>query len=106
MAEIARLLAILPTADHARQAWETSDEVIVADSCDEMVQVADDIACEQVQVVIADPDFFLRSMTNYGALFLGSRTGVSFGAKVIGTNHTLPTTRRRAIWAVRGWASS
>jgi len=80
--------------------------VILADSCEEMVRVVDDLVCEHVQVMTADPDLFLKSMTNYRALFLGSRTGVSFGAKVIGTNHTLPTTRRRAIWAVRGWASS
>jgi sulfopropanediol 3-dehydrogenase len=91
MAEIERLLQILPTADHARKAWETFGEVIVADSYEEMVQVADDLAFEHVQVMTADPDFFLSNMTNFGALFLGSRTNVSFGDKVIGTNHTLPT---------------
>ncbi|WP_159979543.1 MULTISPECIES: histidinol dehydrogenase [unclassified Novosphingobium] len=91
IAEIERLLEILPTAEHARKAWETFGEVIVAESYEEMVQVADDLASEHVQVMTADPDFFLRSMTNYGALFLGSRTNVSFGDKVIGTNHTLPT---------------
>ena len=91
MAEVERLLHILPTAEHARKAWETLGEVIVCDSYEEMVQVADEIASEHVQVMTADPDFFLDKMTNYGALFLGSRTNVSFGDKVIGTNHTLPT---------------
>ncbi|WP_395392091.1 histidinol dehydrogenase [Novosphingobium sp. BL-8A] len=91
MAEIDRLLQILPTADHARKAWETFGEVIVTDSYEEMVKVADEIASEHVQVMTADPDYFLNNMTNYGALFLGNRTNVSFGDKVIGTNHTLPT---------------
>lgn len=91
MAEIERLLQILPTADHARKAWETFGEVIVAESHKEMVRIADDIASEHVQVMTADPDYFLKHMTNYGALFLGARTNVSFGDKVIGTNHTLPT---------------
>ena len=91
MAEIERLLEILPTAEHARTAWETFGEVIVADSYDEMVAIADQIASEHVQVMTADPDYFLQHMTNYGALFLGSRTNVSYGDKVIGTNHTLPT---------------
>lgn len=91
MAEIERLLQILPTADHARKAWETFGEVIVAESYEEMVRVADEIASEHVQVMTADPEYFLANMTNYGALFLGNRTNVSFGDKVIGTNHTLPT---------------
>ncbi|KUR80242.1 histidinol dehydrogenase [Novosphingobium sp. FSW06-99] len=91
MAEIDRLLAILPTAEIARKAWEAYGEVIVADSYEEMVTIADQIASEHVQVMTADPDYFLNSMTNYGALFLGARTNVSFGDKVIGTNHTLPT---------------
>lgn len=91
MAEIDRLLEILPTADVARKAWETYGEVIVADSYEEMVLIADQIASEHVQVMTADPDYFLQNMTNYGALFLGARTNVSFGDKVIGTNHTLPT---------------
>lgn len=91
MAQIERLLAILPTADHARKAWETYGEVIVADSYEEMVQIADDIASEHVQVMTRDPDYFLENMTNYGALFLGPRTNVAYGDKVIGTNHTLPT---------------
>ncbi|RVU05416.1 histidinol dehydrogenase [Novosphingobium umbonatum] len=91
MQEIERLLEILPTADHARKAWETFGEVIVAESYEEMVKIADDIASEHVQVMTQDPDYFLQNMTNYGALFLGARTNVSFGDKVIGTNHTLPT---------------
>ncbi|MCP5144950.1 MAG: histidinol dehydrogenase [Gammaproteobacteria bacterium] len=91
MAEIERLLQILPTAGHARVAWETFGEVIVADSYEEMVAIADDIASEHVQVMTRDPDYFLQRMTNYGALFLGPRTNVSYGDKVIGTNHTLPT---------------
>jgi sulfopropanediol 3-dehydrogenase len=91
MAEIERLLQILPTAEHARKAWETFGEVIVCDGYEEMVAVADDIASEHVQVMTADPDFFLNNMTNFGALFLGPRTNVSYGDKVIGTNHTLPT---------------
>ncbi len=93
MAEIERLLLILPTADHARKAWENFGEVIVADSYEEMVRIADDIASEHVQVMTADPDYFLNNMTNYGALFLGPRTNVSYGDKVIGTNHTLPTNK-------------
>jgi len=91
MAWIEKLLDVLPTADIARKAWETYGEVIVADSYEEMVTIADDIASEHVQVMTADPDYFLNNMTNYGALFLGARTNVSFGDKVIGTNHTLPT---------------
>lgn len=91
MAEIERLLTILPTAPHARRAWEDYGEVIVAESDEEMVRIADEVASEHVQVMTADPDYFLDNMTNYGALFLGHRTNVSYGDKVIGTNHTLPT---------------
>ena len=91
MAEVERLLGILPTAGIARKAWEAFGEVIVADSDEEMVKIADEIASEHVQVMTRDPDYFLSHMTNYGALFLGPRTNVAFGDKVIGTNHTLPT---------------
>jgi len=91
MAWIDKLLQILPTADYARKAWETYGEVIVAEDDAEMVRIADEIASEHVQVMTANPDYFLEHMTNYGALFLGARTNVSFGDKVIGTNHTLPT---------------
>jgi sulfopropanediol 3-dehydrogenase len=91
MAQVERLLKVLPTAEIARRAWETFGEVIVAEDEDEMVRIADEIASEHVQVMTRDPRRFLRDMTNYGALFLGPRTNVSFGDKVIGTNHTLPT---------------
>jgi sulfopropanediol 3-dehydrogenase len=91
MLEVERLLKILPTTEIARAAWENFGEVIVCDSIDEMVAQADLIASEHVQVMTKDPDYFLEHMTNYGALFLGARTNVSYGDKVIGTNHTLPT---------------
>lgn len=91
MAEIDRLLEILPTSAVAAKAWADYGEVIVCATEDEMVRVADDIASEHVQVMTRDPDYFLTHMTNYGALFLGPRTNVAFGDKVIGTNHTLPT---------------
>ncbi len=91
MAEIDRLLTVLPTAEIARRAWETHGEIIVAESEAEMVQIADEISSEHVQVMTRDPEFFLKHMTNYGALFLGPRTNVAYGDKVIGTNHTLPT---------------
>jgi sulfopropanediol 3-dehydrogenase len=91
MAEVERLLKILPTAAIARKAWEDYGEVIICDSEDDMVVEADRIASEHVQVMTRDPDYFLNHMTNYGALFLGPRTNVSYGDKVIGTNHTLPT---------------
>ncbi len=93
MAEVERLLQILPTAAIARQAWETHGAVIVVGDDAEMVQVADRIASEHVQVMTRDPDYFLANMTNYGALFLGPRTNVAYGDKAIGTNHTLPTKR-------------
>jgi sulfopropanediol 3-dehydrogenase len=91
MAEVERLLEILPTAAIARQAWADYGAVIVCDSDEEMVREANALASEHVQVMTRDPDYFLANMTNYGALFLGPRTNVSYGDKVIGTNHTLPT---------------
>ena len=91
MEEIKRLLEILPTSAVAAKAWEDYGEVIVCDSEEEMVVEADRIASEHVQVMTRDPDYFLANMTNYGALFLGPRTNVAYGDKVIGTNHTLPT---------------
>ncbi len=91
MNEIERLLKILPTADAAGKAWADCGEVIVCADQDEMVREADRIASEHVQVMTRDPDYFLNNMTNYGSLFLGSRTNVAYGDKVIGTNHTLPT---------------
>ena len=91
LAEIDRLLQILPTADTAKTSWEEYGEVIVCDTYDEMLQVADEIASEHVQVMTDRDDWFLENMTCYGALFLGPRTNVANGDKVIGTNHTLPT---------------
>lgn len=93
LVEIERQLTILPTADVARIAWNDYGQVIVCDTADEMLAKADELAYEHVQVLTENPDFFLERMTNYGALFLGPRTNVSFGDKVIGTNHTLPTKR-------------
>ena len=93
MAEVERQLSILPTAEIARVSWAEHGEVIVVDTLDELIETADQLAFEHVQVLTRDPDIFLKRMTNYGALFLGPRTNVSFGDKVIGTNHTLPTKR-------------
>ncbi len=91
MAEVERLLAILPTGEIARKAWEDFGEVIVCESYDEMVAVADSIASEHVQVMTDRDIWFRDTLSNYGALFLGPRTNVAYGDKVIGTNHTLPT---------------
>ena len=91
LAEVERLLKILPTAEIAARAWADFGEVIVVGSDAEMVAEADRIASEHVQVMTRDPEYFLQNMTNYGALFLGPRTNVAYGDKVIGTNHTLPT---------------
>ena len=91
MAEVECQLKILSTGAVAGQAWKDYGQVIVCDTYDEMVQEADRIASEHVQLMTKDPDYFLRKMTNYGALFLGPETNVSYGDKVIGTNHTLPT---------------
>jgi sulfopropanediol 3-dehydrogenase len=91
MREVERLLAIMPTADAAGKAWADYGEVIVCADYDEMVREADRVASEHVQVMTRDPDYFLERMRNYGSLFLGPRTNVAYGDKVIGTNHTLPT---------------
>src|SRR3984957_14074278 len=91
MKEGERLLAILPPAPIARRAWEAGRAVCIVESDEEMVRVADRIASEHVQVMTRDPDYFLTNMRNFGAMFLGPRTNVAFGDKVIGTNHTLPT---------------
>jgi sulfopropanediol 3-dehydrogenase len=91
LAEIDRILAILPTADTASKSWADYGEVIVCDSYEEMLDVANDIASEHVQVMTNRDDWFLENMHSYGALFLGPRTNVANGDKVIGTNHTLPT---------------
>ena len=91
MAEIERLLLILPTADHARVSWEDFGQVIVVEDHEEMLKVADDLASEHVQIMTDRDDWYKDNMTNYGALFLGPRTNVAYGDKAIGTNHTLPT---------------
>ncbi|MBC7505760.1 MAG: histidinol dehydrogenase [Sandarakinorhabdus sp.] len=91
MGEIERLLKILPTATTASASWRDYGQVILCESEEEMVREADRIASEHVQVMTKDPDYFLKHMRNYGALFLGPRTNVAYGDKVIGTNHTLPT---------------
>ena len=90
-AAIEKVLARLNTAPIASVAWRDYGEIILCDSDEEMAQESDRISSEHIQVMTKDPDWFLRRLTNYGALFLGSRTCVSYGDKVIGTNHTLPT---------------
>jgi sulfopropanediol 3-dehydrogenase len=90
-AEIERQLAVLPTADVAGVAWRDYGEIILVDSIDEAVAEADRVAAEHVEVLTRNPRHFLEHMRNYGALFLGPETNVSYGDKVIGTNHTLPT---------------
>ena len=92
-AEIARQLAVLPTADIASVAWRDHGQVILCDTDEELLSEADRIASEHVQVLTREPRWFLQRMTNYGALFLGKETNVAYGDKVIGTNHTLPTKR-------------
>lgn len=89
--EVERQLKILPTAEIAGLAWKDYGEIILVDSYEEMVEVANDIASEHVQINTKDPQYFLDNMNNYGALFLGNRTNVAYGDKAIGTNHTLPT---------------
>ena len=93
ISEVERILTILPTRDTAEASWRDYGEVILCKNYDEMLAVANDIASEHVQVMTARDDWFLENMTCYGALFLGARTNVSNGDKVIGTNHTLPTKR-------------
>ena len=90
-AEIERQLKVLPTADVAGVAWRDYGEIILVDSLEEAVREADRIAAEHVEILTKNPRFFLERMRNYGALFLGPETNVSYGDKVIGTNHTLPT---------------
>jgi len=90
-AEIDRQLQVLPTADLAGVAWRDYGEIILVDSQEELVEVADQIASEHVEILTRDSQYFLDHMHNYGALFLGPETNVAFGDKVIGTNHTLPT---------------
>lgn len=91
MAEVERLLKLLPTRETAEASWRDYGDVILCDSYEEMLAVANDMAYEHVQVMTDRDDWFLENMHSYGALFLGPRTNVAFGDKVIGTNHTLPT---------------
>jgi len=91
LVEVERLLGVLPTAEIARQAWDAYGEIIVCDNLEEMLEQSEILASEHVQVMTRDDDYFLDNMTNYGALFIGPRTNVAYGDKVIGTNHTLPT---------------
>jgi sulfopropanediol 3-dehydrogenase len=93
IAEVERQRHILSTGDIAGQAWDNYGQVILCDSYKEMVEMADFIASEHVQVMTENPNYFLENMTNYGALFLGNETNVAYGDKVIGTNHTLPTNK-------------
>lgn len=90
---VADQLTRLPTATIAGEAWERHGQILLCESPQEMRAIADDIAAEHVQVMTSDDGYFLRELRNYGALFLGPRTNVAFGDKVIGTNHTLPTAR-------------
>ena len=90
-AEIQRQLKVLPTADVASVAWRDYGEIILVDSLEEAVIEADKQAAEHVEVLTKEPRYFLQHMKNFGALFLGPETNVSYGDKVIGTNHTLPT---------------
>ena len=89
--EIERQLKVLPTADVAGVAWRDYGEIILVGSREEAVKEADRVAAEHVEILFKDPRYFLENMRNYGALFLGPETNVSYGDKVIGTNHTLPT---------------
>jgi len=93
IAEVERQRHILSTGDVAGRAWDDYGQVILCDSYEEMVEMADFVASEHVQVMTKDPNYFLENMTNYGALFLGHETNVAYGDKVIGTNHTLPTNK-------------
>jgi sulfopropanediol 3-dehydrogenase len=93
LVEVERLLGLLDTSKIARHAWENYGEIILCDSEEEMLVEANKVASEHVQVMTRNPDYFLQHLQNYGALFLGARTNVSYGDKVIGTNHTLPTSR-------------
>jgi len=89
--EIQKQLKVLPTADVASVAWRDYGEIILVGSREEAVREADRVAAEHVEILCREPRYFLENMRNYGALFLGPQTNVSYGDKVIGTNHTLPT---------------
>jgi sulfopropanediol 3-dehydrogenase len=106
LAQIDRLLKILPSADVAGLSWENDGEIIVCSDHAEMLVEADKIASEHVQVMTSDDEFFVTNLKNYGALFIGPRTNVAFGDKMIGTNHTLPTMVPRGTLAAFGLVSS
>ena len=89
--EVKRQLEVLPTAEIAGEAWDVYGQIILCDTREEMLKEADRLAYEHVEILTSEPRWFLENMTNYGALFLGPETNVSYGDKVIGTNHTLPT---------------
>lgn len=91
--EIERQLVKLPTQKIAREAWDNFGEIILCENYEEMVKLSDEYASEHVQIMTRDDDYFMKHLTNYGALFVGARTNVSYGDKVIGTNHTLPTNK-------------
>ena len=91
--EIERLLVKLPTEKIAREAWDNFGEIILCEDYAEMVKLSDEYASEHVQIMTHDDDYFMKHLTNFGALFVGARTNVSYGDKVIGTNHTLPTNK-------------
>ncbi|MFT0521403.1 MULTISPECIES: histidinol dehydrogenase [Pseudomonas] len=91
--EIERLLVKLPTEKIAREAWDNFGEIILCEDYQEMVRLSDEYASEHVQIMTHDDDYFMQQLSNYGALFVGARTNVSYGDKVIGTNHTLPTNK-------------
>ncbi|WP_417878386.1 histidinol dehydrogenase [Vibrio sp.] len=91
--QIERILEILPTAAIARQAWENHGEIILCEDHAEMAKMSDFYASEHVQIMTSDDDYFLQNLQNFGALFIGPRTNVAYGDKVIGTNHTLPTNK-------------
>jgi len=93
IAEVERQRHVLSTGDVAGKAWDDYGQVILCESYEEMVEMADFVASEHVQVMTKDPNYFKDNMTNYGALFLGYETNVAYGDKVIGTNHTLPTNK-------------
>lgn len=89
--EIERQLKVLSTGEVARESWEEYGQIILVENNEEALKIADELAYEHVEILTEDEDYFLDNMTNYGALFVGPRTNVAFGDKVIGTNHTLPT---------------
>jgi sulfopropanediol 3-dehydrogenase len=92
-AEIDKQLRTLATADVAGQAWRDYGQIILVDTDEELLGLADDIASEHVEILTRDPGYFLEHMTNYGSLFLGKETNVAYGDKAIGTNHILPTNK-------------